>query len=202
MEAESVFRALFIALFAFIIAFRLYYQYKAGNLRERTNLMEAEGRLVASLRLLVGLPFYLGLFAYIFVPQAMGWSMLPLPLWLRWLGAGLAVLSTLLLFWINHVLSTNFSGTLRIRQDHTLITAGPYRWVRHPMYTVILLMLIGFFLLSANWFIGLTGLLSIVLVMVLRTPREEAMMTAKFGDEYRAYMQRTGRFLPRLRLAP
>jgi protein-S-isoprenylcysteine O-methyltransferase Ste14 len=181
-----------------MIAFRLYYQIKAGNFRNRVNVVEAEGKVLASMRLFVGLPFYIGLFAYIFAPQTMAWSALALPVEARWLGAGLSVVSVLLLWWVTRALRQNFSGTLRIHADPTLITTGPYRWVRHPMYTFILLMVLGFFLLSANWFIALTGLLSIVLVMVLRTPKEEAMMMAQFGDKYRAYMARTGRFLPRL----
>jgi protein-S-isoprenylcysteine O-methyltransferase Ste14 len=202
METEATFRPIFTALVALTIAFRLYYQVKAGNFRNRVNIVEAEGKFLASMRLFVGLPFYLSLFAYMLAPQTMAWAALPLPTGVRWLGTGLSAVFVLLLWWITHAMHQNFSGTLRIHRDHTLITTGPYRWVRHPMYTVILLMVLGFFLISANWFIALTGLLSIVLVMVLRTPKEEAMMTAKFGEEYRAYMARTGRYLPRLRVAP
>ena len=55
----------------------------------------------------------------------------------------------------------------------------------------------GFFFISTNWFIGLTGILGFVWAIVFRTPREEQMMIERFGDEYIAYMKRTGRYLPR-----
>jgi protein-S-isoprenylcysteine O-methyltransferase Ste14 len=53
-------------------------------------------------------------------------------------------------------------------------------------------------LLTANWSIGVTGLL-VMLLLVVRTPKEEQMLIEQFGDEYRAYMARTGRFVPRTR---
>ena len=58
------------------------------------------------------------------------------------------------------------------------------------------------FLLSANWFIGFTGLSAYGLIIVKRTPKEERMMVSRFGEEYIAYMKRPGRFLPRLKYRP
>jgi protein-S-isoprenylcysteine O-methyltransferase Ste14 len=59
-------------------------------------------------------------------------------------------------------------------------------------------LVIAFFLLSANWLIGLTGIVGITSVIASRLKREEALMIEKFGDRYRAYIEHTGRFLPRL----
>jgi protein-S-isoprenylcysteine O-methyltransferase Ste14 len=67
------------------------------------------------------------------------------------------------------------------------------------MYTAFVIMSIGMLLLSANWVIGGGPLLFLPLLMLVRTPREERMLLARFGDDYRAYMARTGRYLPRLR---
>jgi protein-S-isoprenylcysteine O-methyltransferase Ste14 len=105
--------------------------------------------------------------------------------------------SILLFFWVLRSLGRNFSTSLTIKKDQTLVTDGPYRWVRHPMYTTFVLLWVAFMLLSANWFIGLTGLLAYALTMTVRTPKEERMMIEAFGDDYRAYMKRTGRYLPR-----
>ena len=66
------------------------------------------------------------------------------------------------------------------------------------MYTAIFLQSLTFFLLSANWIIGLAGLGANILIAA-RVDKEEALMIEEFGDEYRAYMQRSGRFLPRMR---
>ena len=79
-----------------------------------------------------------------------------------------------------------------------LITSGPYRWVRHPMYTTIFVWAVAFLLMSANWLVGGLwfglGLVASALVRV-----EEAVLIDTFGAAYRVYMRRTGRFLPRLR---
>ena len=66
------------------------------------------------------------------------------------------------------------------------------------MYSVFVLMCMGFGLLSANWLMGGMTLGAISIVMIFRTPLEEKMLLDFFGEPYRAYMQRTGRYLPRM----
>ena len=83
------------------------------------------------------------------------------------------------------------------RARATLITSGPFGWVRHPFYMTVLLLLLSVSLITANWFIGLASI-SIFAFFILRTPLEEQKLGERFGDDYRAYTQRIGRFLPRL----
>jgi protein-S-isoprenylcysteine O-methyltransferase Ste14 len=147
------------------------------------------------------MPWMLSLLLWLAYPPAMRWAALDLPAGARWTGAALFAIGAALVAWINYHLGANFSGTLVLRDGHQLIQSGPYRLVRHPMYTSFLVMLTGMLLLSANWFIGGGGILFILLLMAVRTPREERMLLAHFGEEYRAYMARTGRYLPRLRRA-
>jgi protein-S-isoprenylcysteine O-methyltransferase Ste14 len=99
---------------------------------------------------------------------------------------------------VQWVLGKNFSPVLHVREEHTLVTEGPYRWVRHPMYTTMFVFGGGLLLLTANWIIGGPMLVAAVAVVLLRVDREEAVMIEQFGDEYREYMEHTGRFLPRL----
>ena len=198
MDNELTFRIIFIIIATSSAIIKLYFHLKSKTFRECVINIKKEGRLIAASRNLFGIPFLIAVFIYMISPQWMMWSVLPLPIWLRWIGAGLGVLSVLLFLWTHRALGSNFSGTLHIKKNHTLITHGPYRWVRHPLYTAILMMFIAFFFLSANWFIGLLGVLTITLIMVSRTKKEEKMMIEKFRDEYGAYMKRTGRFLPRL----
>ena len=82
------------------------------------------------------------------------------------------------------------------RKTHTLVTRGPYRWVRHPFYDSAALCILANSLVAANWYILLTGALTLLL-LVIRTRKEEENLLNRFGDDYRAYMQRTGRFLPK-----
>ncbi len=90
----------------------------------------------------------------------------------------------------------NLTDTVHVRADATLVTSGPYRWVRHPYYVSTALLIASVTLLTANWFIGLSGLVCLAL-LVLRTPKEEQKLIERFGDDYRRYMETTGRFLPR-----
>ena len=82
--------------------------------------------------------------------------------------------------------------------EQTLITDGPYRIVRHPIYTAFIFILGSTLLISANWLIGLTWIGMTILEIVSRIHFEENLMLEYFGDQYREYMNRTGRLLPKL----
>jgi protein-S-isoprenylcysteine O-methyltransferase Ste14 len=74
-----------------------------------------------------------------------------------------------------------------------------YRRIRHPMYAAIFLFSLAQGLLLDNWLAGWSALATFAVMYLVRLPREEAMMIQQFGQEYRDYMNRTGRLLPRLR---
>ncbi|MEI2612045.1 MAG: protein-S-isoprenylcysteine O-methyltransferase [Candidatus Promineifilaceae bacterium] len=121
-----------------------------------------------------------------------------LPLWMGWSGV-LLLAGALFIFARAHKdLKTNWSPTLEIRQDHTLITNGIYRLIRHPMYASQWLWVIAQILLLQNWLAGPLDLLFFTFFYVLRVRAEEKMMLDTFGDQYRAYMKKTGGVIPRL----
>ena len=91
------------------------------------------------------------------------------------------------------------SITLGLNADHRLVTTGVYQVVRHPMYASLLLLALGQALLVPNWIAGLSGIAALGLLIALRLPREEAMMTEQFGDEYRDDQRRVGALWPRLK---
>jgi protein-S-isoprenylcysteine O-methyltransferase Ste14 len=136
---------------------------------------------------------------WLIAPQRMYWSALSyLPVALRWLGASLGVAGILLGFWAYRTLGKAFTDTIEVKQPPTLVTSGPYHWIRHPMYVALFCIRGAFFLVSANWFIGLVGLLEMTIVLG-RVRREEALLIERHGPQYQAYMARTGQFLPHLR---
>ena len=148
---------------------------------------------------LCGLLGWIALTAYLINPAWMAWSSVALPTWMRWIGAFLALFVVPpLLFWTFHSLGKNLTDTVVTRREHTLVTHGPYHWVRHPFYDVVFLWILSMSLLTANWLMALLGFLTFAL-MVVRTRIEEQKLIERFGDEYRAYTGRTGRFLPHLR---
>ncbi|HEX9840651.1 MAG TPA: isoprenylcysteine carboxylmethyltransferase family protein [Anaerolineales bacterium] len=157
-----------------------------------------EGKLNTALRALIGAVFFLGVLFYIVRPQVLAWAELPLPQWLQWLGVVLGVVSLPLLVWTQQALGSNFSTTLHVRQEHTLVTSGPYLYVRHPMYTALFLSMSAILLLTRNRIVGGVPLVGLCVIVLPRIQREERAMIEKFGDAYREYMKRTGRFLPRV----
>ena len=186
----------FIAVFLAFMVIRVAYQRIALQTRGKVDIRE--GNVAKVMRLVLAVPLLGVLITYIVRPDTLSWAALPLPEWARWLGLAMAWGALPLLWWVHQSLGSNFSGLIHLREEHTLVTYGPYRWVRHPMYTVFYIYMIGLLLLTANWLIGGLFLLGVTLAVIPRLPREEALMIEKFGDNYRDYMKRTGRFLPRL----
>ncbi|MEM1333222.1 MAG: protein-S-isoprenylcysteine O-methyltransferase [Actinomycetota bacterium] len=121
--------------------------------------------------------------------------------WTYGVGAALTVVG-LALFWRTHRdLGRNWSVTLEIRDEHTLVTDGIYARIRHPMYTAITVIYAATPFVLHNWIAGFVGLVSFLVLYAVRLPREEAMMLEHFGEQYADYRRRTGRLLPRLRSA-
>jgi protein-S-isoprenylcysteine O-methyltransferase Ste14 len=187
------FRATFIVLFLAWGVPRVYYRIRGrGNVQEKVR-----EKWAIPARIFLGLPFMVGLVLYIFHPQALRRTNFPISDFWRWAGAIIFALASALMIWVHVTLGKNFSSELRIRSDQELVTWGPYRHVRHPMYTAFFLLMIGMGFLSANWLIGAGGL-GVVVIIPLRLHKEEEMMARAFGERYRQYAAVTGRFLPRL----
>jgi protein-S-isoprenylcysteine O-methyltransferase Ste14 len=98
--------------------------------------------------------------------------------------------------WMFRHLGLNVTSTSMPRATATLVTTGPYRWVRHPMYSAALVLLVAATLLTANWVVAAGGTVAIAL-LVARSRVEEQRLVEKFGEAYREYQRSTGRFLPR-----
>jgi protein-S-isoprenylcysteine O-methyltransferase Ste14 len=196
MYEDLVYRGLTLALLSLIFGISATFRRRAD--REGGALQGENGlRLVVVLRLL-SLLILLPLLGYLINPTWVSWARLDLPTWARWLGAAGALVAAPLAVWVLSSIGTNISPSHATRAGHQLVTHGPYRWVRHPLYSTGLLFCVSISLLTALWVLGV-GMLIPLAVLLWRTPQEEARLVATFGDEYRAYMQRTGRFFPQLR---
>jgi protein-S-isoprenylcysteine O-methyltransferase Ste14 len=196
MITETTFQALFI--FTAIVFVILWARNLVSiGITSDKFYTATEGIMIAVPRFLLLGASLVGILVYSLNPRLMKWAALSLPFWLRGFGFLVGLVALIVFFWVLQSLGQNFSTTLSINKNQTLVTQGPYQWVRHPMYTSFVLLWVGFLLLSANWFIGLTGILGFVWAIVVRTPKEEQMMIDRFGNEYTAYMKRTGRYLPR-----
>jgi protein-S-isoprenylcysteine O-methyltransferase Ste14 len=120
-----------------------------------------------------------------------------LPTWMGWLGV-LLLACGLFVFARSHIdLKSNWSPSLEIRADHTLVTNGIYRIIRHPMYASQWIWVIAQILLLQNWLAGPIGLIFFIPFYFLRVQAEEKMMLDTFGEQYRVYMTKTGGVIPR-----
>lgn len=203
MDSEAGFRIIFFAVFASVVVTRVYFRWRAKRTGDPgwsigRDAVEREGRSGILSRSLLFFYMLAVVVLYALNPSWLSLFAVSLPLWSRWLGAGVAVVSIPLLVWVHHALGKQWSANLELRKEHTLITNGPYCSVRHPMYTALLGLSLGITLASASWPIILLGVATILLLYA-RIGKEEALMLERFGDEYRVYMRRTGRLLPRVR---
>jgi protein-S-isoprenylcysteine O-methyltransferase Ste14 len=192
---DQLFRLILLAGFAILLPIGVYHRVKSrtGEKLDR----QQEGLFILVALRVAGITGMLGVVAYLINPAWLAWAAMPLPNWLRWTGAGFGVIGELLFVWTLRNLGKNLTDTVVTRQHHTLVTTGPYRWIRHPFYTSAALMIPASFLLAANWFFLAIGV-TVFRLLAIRTRKEEEHLIARFGDDYRNYMQRTGRFLPRL----
>lgn len=153
-------------------------------------------------RALIALPLFLGILLYIINPRWMAWAAVPMPSWMRWAGVVLGLLSVPGAYWVFTSIGRNVSETVQTKRDHELVTHGPYRWIRHPLYTNGIALLVAIGLMAANWFILGITLIGFLAIRFAVVPLEERELTSKFGADYVDYMKSTGRFLPRLRRTP
>jgi len=194
MDRDLTFRILFLMIYGIFATIRLRYRISAARSPGRPGTIGHAGLAVAALVLCL----LAGVVLYVLFPAWVDWSQLGLPDWIRWLGVGMALVSVALVAWIHHTLGRFYSARLEIRDGHQLIMAGPYRMVRHPMYSVLWAFGVSIGLVSAN---ALIIVFSVLIILPLRAVaiEEEKMMLGRFGDDYAEYMKHTGRLLPRLR---
>ena len=194
---ETTFR-IFAALVLFTgVGISIYFRRRADQDTGEKVARKVDGSLMMNIIKIFGLVLWFSPLVYLANPQWMAWSKIGLPEQIRWLGVILGILCVAGVYWLFSSIGSGITPTSATREKHTLVTKGPYRWVRHPLYTIGCSLFIAFGMIADNWFVVLLGILAFI-AMAVRTPKEEANLIEKFGDEYREYMKRTGRFLPKI----
>lgn len=111
------------------------------------------------------------------------------------IGAALCVLGLAGALWSRQALGANWSGRVTLKEDHELVVSGPYRWVRHPIYTSLLLMAAGTAI--AEGLLGSAlGLLGFLITVTVKIVQEERLMMRHFPDTYGAYRARVKALVP------
>jgi protein-S-isoprenylcysteine O-methyltransferase Ste14 len=189
---DSIFEAVFLV--GFIIGFVIR---KIYTVRCRKGKTIRKYKSVVDIILLsaAGIAMVLPMF-FIFTPL-LDFADYHLPEWLGWIGSAVFAVA-LLLLWRSHAdLGRNWSAIPKIKQEHSLVTDGIYRHIRHPMYAAHLLWAIAQGLLLQNWLAGWAFLVVVIPLYLIRIPKEEQLMLEQFDEQYRQYISRTGGIIPR-----
>ena len=198
MTSDTALNAVYIVLYFLAAATRAPYARAARALPVR-----AHRRRRTEMLLLV--PVSIGLLiiplVVVFSPWLDQYEM-GLPVWARVLGLVGFAGAVATHGWTHRELAANWSPVLEIREDHCLVTTGPYRLVRHPMYAGFLLWAWSQGFALSNWLVLVTGVASFALMYLARVRHEEALLREAFGAEYNSYVGRTGRLFPPRRKSP
>jgi len=174
------------------ITFLLYWQIKAAHTKTTQRLEPAASRILRAL-------------VFLIVIVLLSTTRIPLPwlyrqlwasgIWPFCVGAAFTVAGLLFAVWARQHLGSNWSRSVTIKQDHELITTGPYAVVRHPIYTGILTGFLG----TAIALSQVRGIIVFVLVFVVfwaKLHREEEWMRSQFGETYATYARQTAALVP------
>lgn len=195
MSAELALRIVAAAALVLTLGASALFRFRA---RKRTGGIprSAEPGHLKLLRALVSLPLLAALVTTLAAPAWMRWAELGLPLWLRAAGALTALGALPLSVWTLRTIGSNISETVLTRDGQALVVDGPYRRVRHPLYSAGLALLAGIGLATDSGVILLLDGLMTVLILAVVIPREEVGLLERFGEDYAEYRRRTGRLLP------
>ena len=166
--------------------------FKTKRTQERVNL---ESRLRYSI------PVFLGCY-FLFDDRFSGWlqeRVLPKNIWIESLAIFITAAGIGFAIWARFYLGDNWSSAVSIKVDHELIRTSPYAWVRHPIYTGILLGMIGTALARREP----RGLVAVIFLWIgfwIKSRMEEVFMRKTFGEQYQEYSRTTGALIPRVRL--
>jgi protein-S-isoprenylcysteine O-methyltransferase Ste14 len=150
-------------------------------------------------RLLYGLPVFVA-FYLMFGDMRFGWletRIIPHNVLVDASGVALTALGVTLAIWARFYIGQNWSSAVSIKVRHQLIRTGPYAWVRHPIYSGLLLAMIGT-AIARREPRGFVGFALLWLAFVIKSRMEEGFMRKTFGAEYEEYSRVTGALVPRV----
>jgi protein-S-isoprenylcysteine O-methyltransferase Ste14 len=174
--------------------FLLYWQIKAANTKTTQRLEPVPSRILRVLIFLIAIV----LLSTTRIP--LPWLYLqfwPRGFWPFWLGATVTIAGLLFAIWAREHLGSNWSRSVTIKQDHELITTGPYAVVRHPIYTGILTGFLGM-AIAISQVRGFIVFVLIFLVLWIKLRMEEQWMRSQFGETYATYAHQTAALVPYL----
>ena len=174
----------------------LYHRIRSQQSGESLDRSKEGWPILIGIRL-AGLLTVLATVTLLWNPGRFEWAAINVPAAGRWLGVAAFACCVAWLLWMFQSLGRNLTDTVVTRRDATFVEHGPYRFVRNPMYTGVLATGWSLGLALGTWLVPL-GTTIVFTLMAMRTSKEEQYLIERFGDQYRDYMIRVGRFFPKL----
>ncbi len=171
-----------------------YWLVSAFRVRPTEKAEPAWSRFSTIAAVIVGIELLTG---HWFLSQFLGSRFVPNLPGVRYAGICLVWLGVAIAMWARYHLGEYWSATVTIKIGHRIIESGPYGYIRHPIYSGILLGLVGTALAVGQWR-QVGALLLILIVCLFKARREEGMLTAQLGETYQEYKRRTGMLIPRM----
>ena len=178
------------------LAVGMYHRIRAAQSGDKLDRTTEGWPTLIGIRL-AGLVTFGSAAAWLWKPERFAWAAFPLPDGARWIGVGGFALSIAWLIWMFISLGPNLTDTVVTREKAYFVDRGPYRYVRNPMYVGILMIGLSLGLALGAWLLPFAATIMFAL-LARRTRIEEEYLIARFGDQYRKYMTRVGRFFPHL----
>jgi len=203
---ELLFRAIFTALWLIFISSLTWVRYSAREStgKQSINQTARHERQLHIVALALFGPFWFGgIILYAILPGWIAFLSISLPDWFRLIMVGVTALSIPFTIWGYRTLCKNWVHALdpskfQQREVEALVTSGPYHYVRNPIYLGSFTFIIALALVAANWLLLLPALV-LITIIYRQIDNEEAMLIDRFGDEYREYMNRTPRIIPKFK---
>lgn len=190
-------RSPLIALSLTFIAVGMYHRIRAAQSGDRLDRRKEGWFTMIGVRL-AGLLAFGSTAVWIWKPSWFVWAEVSTPEWVRWTGAAGYSIAVGWLIWMFMSLGANLTDTVVTRRAAYFVDHGPYRYVRNPMYVGILAVGATLGLALGTWLVPAASV-AMFLILARRTRIEERYLIERFGDQYRNYMSRVGRFFPRFR---
>jgi len=194
---ELFFRAMFSILWLvfFISVTVLYYSAKGSAPKQTTS---HEGGLRSTALVLAAI-YFGGALLYLLLPGRVMVLSIPFPDSFRLIMFGAAILCLTFVLWAYRAIGKNWSPSVSgVRKDTSLVTTGPYGFVRHPIYLGIFVSLSAMALMAANLLV-LLPTVALLIALYASIDEEEAILLDRFGDEYREYKKHTPKVIPKVR---
>jgi len=200
VNSELLFRVLFSGLWLAFLANVMWVNYAAKWVSSRRT--STNQRRLRTVAVAISGLYFAGTMLYALVPAWIMFVSIQLPDWFRLVMVAGATLSVLCVSWAIRALGKNWAPSVSgVRKDTVLVTSGPYAYVRHPIYSGVFFFLVTVALVAANLFI-LIPTLALIALLYRSIAEEETLLIARFGNEYREYMKRTPRLIPRFSFGP